>query len=164
MKIHDEIIYKPIGIIHSPFKEAKGTPIQPTAAKGVDGEIIIFNEYIEGLTDLEGFSYIILLYNFHLSGKTKLKIKPFMDDRTHGIFATRAPSRPNPIGLSVVRLVNIRNNKLHIKDIDIVDGTSLLDIKPFIPEFDIRKVEKTGWIKNNVHKLANSKDDGRFLK
>ncbi len=164
MKIYNEIIYKPIGIINSPFKEAKGTPIQPTAAKGVDGEITIFNDYIEGLTDLEGFSNIILLYHFHLSGKALLKIKPFMDDRTHGIFATRAPSRPNPIGFSIVRLVNICNNKLHIKDIDIIDGTFLLDIKPFIPEFDMREAKKTGWIKNNIHKLTNSKDDGRFLK
>ena len=158
----DEINYIPIGIIHSPFKEPKGTPIQPTATKGIDGTVEVFPEYAEGLKDLEGFSHIILIYHFHLSKKSSLKVKPFMDDQMHGVFSTRAPSRPNPIGISVVRLVRIERNILYIQDMDIVDGTPLLDIKPYVPEFDVRKTEKIGWLKKNVHKLPTSKDDGRF--
>lgn len=170
----DEIRYKPIGIIHSPFKEPKGTPIQPTAAKGIDGRVEIFPEYAEGLKDLEGFSRIILIYHLHLSRKTSLKVKPYMDNEMHGVFATRAPSRPNSIGISVVRLVRIDGNVLYIRDVDIVDGAPLLDIKPYIPEFDVREAEvekeaetekeKIGWLENNVHKLPASKDDGRFQK
>lgn len=163
MKINNEIIYKPIGIIHTAFTEAKGTPIQASVAKDTAGEIEIFEEYIEGLTDLEEYSHIILLYHFHLTAKTGLLVKPFMDNQTHGVFSTRAPSRPNPIGISTVRLIDILGNKLQIKDVDIIDGTYLLDIKPFIPEFDLRDVKKTGWVKNNMYKLADSKDDGRFL-
>ncbi|MCD6450557.1 MAG: tRNA (N6-threonylcarbamoyladenosine(37)-N6)-methyltransferase TrmO [Thermotogaceae bacterium] len=158
----DEIKYKPIGIIHSPFKEPKGTPIQPAAAKGVEGVAEIFPEYVEGLKDLEGFSHIILIYHFHLSKKFSLKVKPFMEDRIHGVFSTRAPSRPNPIGISIVRLIKIEKNILYIRDVDIVDGTPLLDIKPYVPEFDERKVDKIGWLEENVNKLPTTKDDGRF--
>ena len=160
----NEIKYKSIGVVHSPFKEPKGTPIQPTAAKGIDGTVEVFPEYAEGLKDLEGFSHIILIYHFHLSKRASLKVKPYMDNETHGVFAKRGPSRPNTIGISVVRLVKIEENILHIQDVDIVDGTPLLDIKPYVPEFDIREVEKTGWLEKNVHKLSTSKDDGRFTK
>ena len=158
----DEIRYKPIGIIHSQFKEPKGTPIQPMAAKGVDGTVEVFPEYAEGLKDLESFSHIILIYYFHLSKKSSLKVKPFMDNRIHGVFSTRAPSRPNSIGISVVRLITIERNTLYIRDVDIVDGTPLLDIKPYVPEFDVRAVDKIGWLEKNVNKLPTSKDDGRF--
>lgn len=158
-----EIKYKPIGIIYSPFKEPRGTPIQPTAAKDVWGRVEIFPEYVDGLKDLDGFSHIILLYHFHLSGEASLRIKPFLDNEERGVFATRAPRRPNPIGLSVVRLNKIEGNVLYVQDIDIVDGTPLLDIKPFIPEFDSRGVGKKGWIEKNIHKLPKVKDDGRFL-
>lgn len=159
-----EIKYKPIGIIHTPFKEPKGTPIQPTAAKGVKGRVEVFPEYAEGLEDLEGFSHIILIYHFHLVKRALLKVKPFMDDRVHGVFATRSPSRPNPIGISVVRLIGIKANVLYVSDVDIVDGTPLLDIKPYVPEFDVREVKRIGWLKGNVHKLPKSRDDGRFVK
>jgi len=158
----DEIKYKPIGIIHSQFKEPKGTPIQPPATKGVNGTVEVFPEYAEGLKDLEDFSHIILIYHFHLSKKSSLKIKPFMDNQIHGVFSTRAPSRPNPIGISVVRLITIERNILYIRDVDIVDGTLLLDIKPYVPEFDVRAVDKIGWLEKNVNKLSTSKDDGRF--
>jgi tRNA-Thr(GGU) m(6)t(6)A37 methyltransferase TsaA len=158
----NEIEYKPIGVIHSPFKAPKGTPIQPAGAKGSDGTVEIFPEYAEGLRDIEGFSHIILLYHFHLSKGTTSIVKPFMDNETHGVFAMRGPSRPNPIGISVVRLVKVGGNKLHIQDVDIVDGTPLLDIKPYIPEFDIREVERIGWLEKSVHKLSASKDNGRF--
>ena len=160
----DKITYKPIGIIHSPFKEPKGTPIQPTGAKNIDGTVEVFPEYAEGLKDIEGFSHIILICHFHLSGRWKLEVKPFMDNQLHGLFATRAPARPNPIGISIVRLVRVEKNILHIQDVDIVDGTPLLDIKPYVPDFDMRKVEKTGWLEQNLHKLSASKDDERFIK
>jgi tRNA-Thr(GGU) m(6)t(6)A37 methyltransferase TsaA len=160
----DEITYRPIGIIHSPFKEPRGTPIQPAAAWGVAGTVELFPEYVEGLADLDGFSHIILIYHFHLCRKPSLRVKPFMDDEVHGVFAVRAPSRPNPIGISAVRLVGIEGNVLHIQDVDVVDGTPLLDIKPYVPEFDVRAVEKTGWLDKNVHKLARSQDDGRFAR
>jgi tRNA-Thr(GGU) m(6)t(6)A37 methyltransferase TsaA len=158
----NEIKYKPIGIIHSPFKEPKGTPIQPAGAKDVNGIVEIFPEYAEGLKDIEGFSHIILLYHFHLSKGPALIAKPYMDNETHGVFAMRGPSRPNPIGISVVCLVKVEGNVLHIQDVDIVDGTPLLDIKPYVPEFDIREVARIGWLKKSVHKLSESKDDGRF--
>jgi len=160
----NEIKYKPIGIIHSPFKEPKGTPIQPAGAKDINGRVELFPEYTEGLKDLTGFSHIILIYHFHLSKKAPLKVKPYMDNKAHGVFAIRGPARPNPIGISVVRLIKIEKNILYIRDVDIVDGTPLLDIKPYIPEFDIRKVEKIGWLKKNVNRLSITKDDGRFIK
>ena len=161
-EIMDEIKYKPIGIIHSPFKKPRGTPIQPTAAEGVDGSVEVFPEYVEGLKDLDGFSHIILIYHFHLSKKSSLKVIPFMDHQIRGVFSTRAPSRPNPIGISIVRLIKIEKNILYIQDVDIVDGTPLLDIKPYVPEFDARAVSKIGWLEKNVNKLPASRDDGRF--
>jgi len=158
----DEIKYTPIGVIHSPFKEPKGTPIQSKAAEGTYGTIELLPKYTEGLKDIEGFSHIILIYHFHFSKKSFLKIKPFLDNRIHGVFATRVPSRPNSIGISIVRLIEVKKNTLYIQDVDIVDGTPLLDIKPYVPEFDIKTVDKIGWLKNNVDKLNTIKDDGRF--
>lgn len=158
-----EIKYKPIGIIHSPFREPKGTPIQPAGGKDIDGTVEVFPEYAEGLKDLEGFSHIILIFHFHLSRGVSLKAKPYMDNEERGIFAIRGPRRPNPIGISTVRLVRIEENILHIKDLDMIDGTPLLDIKPYVPEFDIQEVVKIGWLEKNVHKLPTSKDDGRFM-
>ena len=159
-----EICYKPIGIIHSPFTEPKGTPIQPTASVNTEGRVEIFPEFRDGLQDLEKFSHIFLIYHFHLSKKAPLKVKPFMDDKEHGIFSIRAPSRPNSIGISIVRLDKIEGNIIYIKDIDILDGTPLLDVKPYVAEFDIREVSENGWLKNNVYKLGKTKDDERFVK
>ena len=160
----NEVKYKPIGVVHSPFKESKGTPIQPPGGKGIDGTVEVFPEYAEGLKDVEGFSHIILIYHFHLSKGLSLKVKPYMENKLRGVFATRAPSRPNPIGISVVRLRRVEKNILHVRDVDFVDGTPLLDIKPYVPEFDVREVNKTGWLEKEVHKLSTSKDDGRFTK
>ena len=157
-----KIQYKPIGIIHSPFQEAKGTPIQPVGAKGIGGNVEVLPEYAEGLKDLEGFSHIILLYHFHLAGTPSMIVTPFMDGIPRGVFATRSPRRPNAIGISVVRLIRIEKNILHIQDIDIVDGTPLLDIKPHVPDFDVREVQRIGWLEKNIQKLGSSKDDGRF--
>jgi tRNA (adenine37-N6)-methyltransferase len=160
----DKIKYIQIGIIRSPFQKPEGTPIQPRAAKGIGGTVEVFKEYAEGLKDLDGFSHIILVYHFHLSKESSLKVKPFLDFRTHGVFSTRAPGRPNPIGISVVRLIKIEGNILHVNDLDIVDGTPLLDIKPYVPEFDIREAYKKGWLEKTIVKLPTSKDDGRFTK
>jgi len=156
--------FKPIGIVHSPFKKAIGTPIQPKAAKGIEGTVEVFAEFADGLADLDGFSHIILVCHLHLAQNYKLKVIPYMDNQKRGVFATRAPSRPNPIGISVVRLNHIENNILYIEDVDIIDGTPLLDIKPYIPEFDSQEDIKTGWLERRVHKLSTSKDDGRFRK
>jgi len=155
--------YRAIGVIHSPFKEPRGVPIQASAAKGVRGWVEVYPEYADGLKDIEGFSHIILLYHFHLAKPGRLLVRPYMDDEEHGVFATRAPSRPNPIGLSVVRLIRVEGNVLHVEDVDIVDGTPLLDIKPYVPEFDVREVERIGWLEERVHRLEKTRDDGRFI-
>jgi len=156
--------FEPIGIIHSPFKKSVGTPIQPKAGKGIEGTVEVFAKFADGLADLDGFSHLILICHFHLAHNYKLTIIPYMDDQKHGVFATRAPSRPNPIGISVVRLNRIENNILYIQDVDIIDGTPLLDIKPYVPEFDSEENIKIGWLENRVNKLPNTKDDGRFIK
>jgi len=158
------INYNQIGVIRSPFKEPKDTPIQPAGATGIKGYVELFPEYTQALKDLEGFSHIILLYHFHLSSGHSLLVKPFLDSEFRGVFSTRSPSRPNNIGLSVVSLVGIANNILHIRDVDIIDGTPLLDIKPYVPDFDIREVKHFGWLENNIHKLRDTRDDGRFSK
>ena len=157
-----KIIYTPIGIIRTPFIEPEGTPIQASEALGVNGKVEIFPEYSVGLQDLEDFSHIILIYHFHLAKASQLLAKPFLDDVEHGIFAIRGPTRPNPIGISTVRLDNIKDNVLSVIDVDIVDRTPLLDIKPYVPEFDHREVSKVGWLKEKIDKLPHSKDDGRF--
>jgi tRNA-Thr(GGU) m(6)t(6)A37 methyltransferase TsaA len=160
----NEIRYKPIGIIHSPFIEQKGTPIQPASGEDIKGTVEIFPEYVKGLQDIEGFSHIILLYHFHLSKTTSLISKPFLDDTPHGVFAIRSPNRPNPIGISIVRLIKVNNNILHIQDLDIIDGTPLLDIKPYVPDFNTMKEIRIGWLKGKIDKLPGIKDDGRFTK
>ena len=157
-----EFEYRPIGIIHSPHKTPEGTPIQPTGARDVEGSIEVFPEYAAGLADLAEFSHIILLYHFHLSKKFSLKVKPFLDNQKRGLFATRAPSRPNPIGLSVVRLMGITEGNLRVQDVDVIDGTPLLDIKPYVPEFDVREVDQIGWIGLKTGKIEGVVDDGRF--
>ena len=139
-----ELVMKPIGILHSPFTDKNQTPIQSTRSQ-VSWYVEVFPEFAEGLKDLEGFSHIILLYIFHQSDGYTLQVKPFLDDRLRGLFATRHPCRPNPIGLSIVRLLTRRGNILNVEGVDMLDGTPLLDIKPFVPEFDVRTNVKTGW-------------------
>ena len=157
-----EIKYKPIGIIHSPFKEVQGMPIQSTGARGVKGTVEVFAEYCPGLKDIDGFSHIILLYHFHLAGDYSLEARPFLDRETHGVFAMRGPARPNPIGLSIVRLCKVENCTLHIEDVDIVDGTPLLDIKPYVPDFDRREAERVGWLSGKSGNARHRKADRRF--
>ncbi len=158
----EPITYKPIGIIRSPFRDILGMPIQPAGAKGVKGTIELKSKYAEGLEDLDGFSHIILIYHFHLSKRYSLKVKPFLDGQLRGVFATKAPKRPNPIGLSIVRLRKIEGNVLHIEDVDIVAGTPLLDIKPYVPEFDIQGVDRIGWLTQKANKVHLKKSDKRF--
>jgi len=157
-----EIRYRPIGIIHSPFREVDGMPIQPSGALGIKGTVELFREYSAGLKDIDGFSHIILVYHFHLSRGYTLEAKPFLEEKTHGIFAIRAPARPNPIGISVVRLVRVQDNILDIEDVDIVDGTPLLDIKPYVPDFDWRKADRTGWLSTRSQHAKKHKSDARF--
>jgi tRNA-Thr(GGU) m(6)t(6)A37 methyltransferase TsaA len=157
-----EIRYCPIGIIHSPYKDIKDMPIQPTGAKGIKGTIEIKKKYANGLRDLDGFSHIILIYHFHLSIGYSLEVKPFLDDSLRGVFSTRAPKRPNPIGISIVRLLRVEGRTLHIEGIDILDGTPLLDVKPYVPEFDARKTNRIGWLSEKAGKASRLKADGRF--
>ena len=159
-----EIHYRPVGVIHSPFKEPRGTPIQPKAAEGVKGTVEVFDEFKEGLADLDGFSHVILIYHFHLSEGYTLKVKPFLDDTCRGLFATRAPRRPNPIGISVVPLVRIDGATLHITNVDIIDGTPLLDIKPYVPEFDREVDIRVGWLTGKSRRVKDTFSDDRFKK
>jgi tRNA-Thr(GGU) m(6)t(6)A37 methyltransferase TsaA len=159
----EEITFRPIGIIHTPFPEPTGVPIQSIAGKGIEGKIEVFTEFADGLSDTEGFSHLILLFHLHRSWKKDLKVIPFMDDKYRGVFSTRSPNRPNAIGLSIVELVKREDNILYIRDLDIIDGTPLLDIKPYIPHSDIRETGKIGWLKNKISKMDDIKDDGRFV-
>jgi len=159
-----EIHYRPIGVIHSPFKEPSDAPIQPRAAEGIKGTVELFDEFKEGLTDLDGFSHIILIYHLHLSEGYSLKVKPFLDDTRRGLFATRAPRRPNPLGISVVPLIKIEGATLHVSNVDIVDGTPLLDIKPYIPEFDRETEIKVGWLTGKSRRIKDTFSDNRFKK
>ena len=153
---------KPIGIIHTPFSDLAGMPIQPAGAAGVKGTVEVFAEFQPGLKDLDGFSHILLLYVFHRSEGFKLQVVPFMDSVPRGLFATRAPKRPNPIGLSVVRLHRVDNGVLHVHDVDILDGTPLLDIKPFVPEFDSPTCVRTGWLEHGRRTVNKQRSDDRF--
>lgn len=137
-------------------------PIQPSGATGIRGFIEILPEFVDGLKDLDGFSHIILLYHFHRIRKSKLIVTPFMDAQPRGVFSTRAPTRPNPIGLSVVRLLGGDQNILHIENVDIVDGTPLLDIKPYVPEFDQHLAGRIGWLEQARGEVRSRKSDTRF--
>jgi len=139
-----EFIMRPIGVIHSPFTDKKQTPIQPTRSQAV-GQVEVYPEFAEGLQDVEGLLHVILLYVFHCSSGYTLRVKPFLDDALHGLFATRYPCRPNPIGLSIVRLIARHGNVLEIEGVDMLDGTPLLDIKPYVPDFDARENVRVGW-------------------
>ncbi|HNB02903.1 MAG TPA: tRNA (N6-threonylcarbamoyladenosine(37)-N6)-methyltransferase TrmO [Methanoregulaceae archaeon] len=154
--------YTPIGIVHSPFSDLAGMPIQPSGAKGIKGTIEIRQEFIAGLRDVEEFSHLILIYAFHRCQGYSLEVTPFLDPRSHGVFATRAPKRPNAIGLSIVQLTGIKGTILAIEDVDILDGTPLLDIKPYVPAFDSYSNAKAGWLDGVSHHAAFVRSDERF--
>jgi tRNA (adenine37-N6)-methyltransferase len=157
-----KIEFTPIGVIHSPYTDLEEMPIQPAGAKEIEGSVEVFEEYRDGLQDLDGFSHIILLYWFHRSRGFTLKIIPFLDSVQRGLFATRAPKRPNPIGLSVVRLNTIKDGVLYVRNIDILNKTPLLDIKPYVPEFDIQENVRTGWLEKISQQATYRKSDDRF--
>jgi tRNA-Thr(GGU) m(6)t(6)A37 methyltransferase TsaA len=146
-----EFRMKPIGVIHTPLTEIDTIPIQSSRSE-IPGSVDVFSQYADGLEGIEGFSHVFLVYAFHLSRQQfSLTVHPFLDDQKHGIFATRHPERPNPLGFSVVQLVRRENNMLFFRGADMLDGTPLLDIKPYIPDFDVFAVEKTGWYQHRKH-------------
>ena len=146
-----EYLLEPIGVIHTRFKEKSGTPIQPSRSQAT-GTVEVFPSYLDGLQDIEGFSHLILLYIFHQSSGYSLQVKPFLDDQPRGLFATRYPCRPNPLGLSVVGLITRESNLLQVKGVDMLDGTPLVDIKPYMPEFDVYLDVRVGWYENRRFK------------
>jgi tRNA-Thr(GGU) m(6)t(6)A37 methyltransferase TsaA len=156
------IKYKSIGTIHTPFEKPEGMPIQPRGAKGIKGMVTVKKKYTEGLADLEGFSHICLIYHLHKSKGFNLQVIPFLDNKPHGVFATRAPRRPNSIGISVVRLLKITDNTIEIENADILNGTPLLDIKPYLPEFDVYEAVNKGWAKDITDKVKQIRSDSRF--
>jgi len=158
------ISYTPIGFIRTPFEQPKGMPIQAAYAPDAEGIIELEPAYAAGLKDLDGFSHITLLYHFHRSPGHALQVKPFLDSEERGIFAVRAPRRPNPIGLSVVRLERIEGSRLFVRGVDMLNGTPLLDIKPFVPAFDTRDVERVGWLTGRGEAGWQVQSDGRFAK
>ncbi len=156
------IEFEPIGIIRSPFTEPIGMPIQPAGASGVKGTVEVFEKYRSALKDLDGFSHIILLYHFHRSQGFNSHVVPFMDSQPRGLFSTRAPRRPNAIGLSVVQLNRIEEGVLFIENMDVLDGTPLLDIKPYVPDFNPQSDVRTGWLEQVKHKVSRHEADDRF--
>ena len=154
------LILKAIGTVHSPFLRAAGTPIQSAMARGVEGSVEVYPEFVPGLQDLERFERIWLLYWFDRATPARLVVKPFLDQQEHGVFATRSPCRPNPIGLSCVRLLGIDGGRLRIMDMDILDETPLLDIKPYEPAFDCFEARRVGWFEGKGAQLVLA--DGRF--
>ena len=156
------IRYQPIDMIRSPFGSPENTPIQPATTKKIPDRVKLDPAYARELKDLEGFSHVILLYNCDKAKPASLRVKPFLDDAERGVFATRSPSRPNAIGVSVVRLLAIKGHVLHVENVDIVDGTPLLDIKPYVPPFDGADDVRIGWVQKNTGKIEHTRDDGRF--
>jgi tRNA-Thr(GGU) m(6)t(6)A37 methyltransferase TsaA len=156
------IPWRPIGIIHSPFRKIPGTPIQGVFAPEALGEVEVFAEFAEGLADIELFSHIYLLYAFDRAGECRLRVVPFLDEAEHGVFATRAPCRPNRVGLTVVELKGREGQRLRVAGIDVLDGTPLLDVKPYVPAFDCRPEATSGWIRSTRNERTREGADERF--
>ncbi len=160
----DHIIYEPIGVLRTPFESPDGMPIQPVGDTDTEGIVELKQPYADGLTDLDGFTHCILLYHFHKSDDpAPLEVEPFLDDEPRGIFATRAPKRPNSIGLSVVEIESITDDNVVVTGIDVVDRTPLLDIKPFVPDFDVPSDAETGWLTASKSTIQSKRADERFL-
>jgi tRNA (adenine37-N6)-methyltransferase len=158
----DGVTYQPIGVVRSPFTVLEGMPLQTVAAQGVRGSVEIEPIYAAGLRDLAVFSHLILLTHLHQMSGYSLEVTPYLDDQPHGIFATRSPRRPNPIGLSVVRLIAIHDATLVIEDVDLLDGTPVLDLKPYVPAFDSRETERIGWFAGRIERVHTTRSDKRF--
>ncbi len=157
------ITLKPIGTIHSPFHSLSEMPIQPAGIYGEEGILEINPDYITGLRDLDGFSHLYAIYFFHKARDWKPFVIPFLDNVERGIFATRAPKRPNPIGLSLLEILSIKDNLVRVKNIDILDGTPLLDIKPFVPQFEPTEGIRIGWLEGHVDQVKQKRSDQRFM-
>jgi len=147
MKNEEKIIFKPIGIIHTPFSEPVGIPIQGALRTDLEGEVEIFPEFQDGLKDVDGFSHLILIYYFDKVNSFSLVSKPFLDETPRGVFSIRGPRRPNPIGMTVVQLLSVQQKRLRVAGIDMVDGTPLLDIKPYFPlDFNLSPIHPTWFV------------------
>jgi len=166
MNLHEagptEVVCRPVGTIRSRFEAAVGTPIQTIAAPEETAMLEVFPQYAAGLRDLEPFEFVILITHFHDCRHERLEVAPFLDDRTHGVFATRAPTRPNRLGISIVRLIRIDGATVHFSGNDMVDGTPVLDIKPYVPRFDARNTECIGWFSGRLDALPGTVADGRM--
>jgi tRNA (adenine37-N6)-methyltransferase len=156
------ISYRPIGIVRSPFTELTGMPLQSVAAGDVRGQIEIREELAPALADLDGFSHVHVVAHLHRGAPGGLTVVPFLDDARRGVLATRSPRHPNPIGLSVVRLLAVEGCTLHVVGLDLVDGTPVLDIKPYVPEFDVIAAERTGWLHDAAARVHRVRADSRF--
>jgi len=157
-----EVTYKPIGVIHTSFNSLDEMPIQPTSDASGPGVVEVFPEYVDALRDLDGFSHIYLLYCFHKVRQSQLIVTPFLDSQPHGIFATRAPARPNPLGLSLVKLIRIDRDQVYVEGMDVLNETPLLDIKPYVPEFESVQDIRIGWLEQVRDKIRNQRSDDRF--
>ncbi len=157
-----QVVSRPIGYVRSPFKDTVGMPIQTAGAPDAKGSLEILPEFVAGLRDIEGFEYLILITHLHLVATERLEVVPFLDDTSHGVFATRAPARPNRLGLSIVQLLSVEGGVLHFAGNDMVDGTPVLDVKPYVPAFDVRVTDRTGWFAKRIESLAVVRSDDRM--
>ncbi|BFR47323.1 tRNA (N6-threonylcarbamoyladenosine(37)-N6)-methyltransferase TrmO [Nitratidesulfovibrio sp. HK-II] len=157
------IAYAPVAHMRTPFTDVRGMPIQPVGARGVAGCIDVLPEFAAGLADIEGFSHLLVIYHLHECQGFTLRVKPFLDNDEHGVFATRSPRRPNPIGISVLRLTGVRGNRLHVENVDMLDGTPVLDIKPYVPTFDVWDADRTGWFATVADNAVQCRADDRFI-
>jgi tRNA (adenine37-N6)-methyltransferase len=158
----DAVTFTPIGVVRTPFPDHAGMPIQTVAAKGVRGTIELDPAYAGALADLDGFTHLHLITHMHRTGGVSLRVTPYLDTVERGVFATRSPKRPNPIGLSLVRLVGIEGAILHVEELDLLDGTPLLDIKPYVPPFDDREGARYGWFEQRAQNVHSVRADARF--
>jgi tRNA-Thr(GGU) m(6)t(6)A37 methyltransferase TsaA len=158
----DPVVSRPVGVVRSRFTEATGMPIQTAGAPEEPGRLEVFAEFAPGLRDIEGFDYLILITHLHQCAHERLEVVPFLDNASHGVFATRAPARPNRLGLSIVRLVSVEGTTLHFSGNDMMDGTPVLDIKPYVPRFDVRETERVGWFGTKLDQLPGIRSDGRM--
>jgi tRNA-Thr(GGU) m(6)t(6)A37 methyltransferase TsaA len=157
-----KITFEPIGVVHSPFTELANMPIQPTGDSAAAGSLEIYSPYCDALKDLDGFSHIYALYFFHKVNSWKPSVTPFLDNQPHGLFATRTPRRPNPIGLSLLQVVGLEGCQIKVNGLDILDGTPLLDIKPYIPQFENPQEVHIGWLSGRGENVKIKKSDRRF--
>jgi tRNA-Thr(GGU) m(6)t(6)A37 methyltransferase TsaA len=158
--LRDEIRYEPIGVVHSPWTSVEDMPVQPSRAGDVKGTVELFAPFVDALADVDGFSHLILITHLHRSRPWRPRVVPFLDTVERGLFATRSPSRPNPIGLSVVELVAVDGSRLTVRGVDLLDGTPLLDLKPYVGDFDGRPDARFGWLE--AARAREARSDGRF--